>query len=434
MVHEKSIRLSLAAGLLAVCVFWTGCKPKMPELPPRKKMNVEVWVVEPTTIREEVTLPGIVRADKTVRLSAEVSALVKTAPADVGDTVSEGEVLLTFDDTDLVQIEKQGASAVASLEARLAEVKKGARDQQVRDAEAMLRAAKAGLDLAQTIAERRRKLSEEKVIPLEVLDQARMQLKQAQAQYERAKEMVDLVLEGATEETKRALEAQLEGAKAAQALAANRLKKTVVKSPFKGIVIKRFMDEGEFTGPGAPLFDIIPETPVKVSLGVPERIFGKLKKGDAVGIAFPGLDLSTAAKITMLAPAANPQTQTFTVEIALDNPVVTPDPRGGPPRRVAIRPGLIVDIRFLLGLHEGEVSIPNDALILEGEALFVYVVEEMRVKMRPVMIGIKREGFIQITEGLAAGDRLVIEGQKQVRDGDEFNLVKEHTGPLASSK
>jgi membrane fusion protein (multidrug efflux system) len=120
------------------------------------------------------------------------------------------------------------------------------------------------------------------------------------------------------------------------------------------------------------------------------------------------------------------------VEIDLDNPVIAPDPEGGPARRVAIRPGLIADVRFVLGIHEAAVSVPGDALVLEGEALFVYVIEGSVAKARPVMIGMKHSGFIEITEGLKPGERLVVEGHKQVRDGDEVNLIEEHTGPVGS--
>ncbi|MHC4600760.1 MAG: HlyD family secretion protein, partial [Planctomycetota bacterium] len=248
----RATAMFVLAALLA-----PACKPKLPDIPPRKKMNVETWVVEAADLEEAISLPGIVKQDRTIRLSAEVSALAKKVHVDVGSNVQAGQTLLEFDDTDLKAYERQARSGVAALEARLAEAKKGAREQQIREAEAGLEAAEAGLKLAKTIAERRQKLSEEKVIPIEALDQARLQLQQAQSQYDRAKELVDLVREGATEETILALEAQLEGARAGLALATNRLKKATVKSPLKGIVIKRQLDENEFTGPGAPLFDII---------------------------------------------------------------------------------------------------------------------------------------------------------------------------------
>jgi len=422
----------MGAPLLAwLILLGAGCTKKGPEVPPRKKINIETWVIEPMDLNEEISLPGIVRADKEIRLSAEVAASVKKVHVDVGANLTEGQILVEFDDTDLLLVETQARSQVASLEARLRELKRGAREQQVREAEVVVNAAREGLELARTIVERRRKLSEEKVIPLEVLDQARIQLTEAQAAHDRAKEMLDLVREGATKEAEQALEAQLEGARAALGLASNRVKKAVVKSPLKGILIRRFVDEDEFTGPGERLFDVIPETPVVVSLGVPERIFGKLKKHDGVFVTFKVMGLSVPAKISTLAPAANPRSQTFQVEIDIANPVAVGEPveRGGP-RRVAVRPGLIADVCFNLGVHEDALVIPNDALILAGEGFFVYVLEADRVKVRPVMIGLKKSGWIEVTEGLEEGERLVVEGQKQARDGDEVNLMKEHTGSL----
>lgn len=422
-----------AAGWFALLLLVSACS-KMPPAPPaRKNTNVETWIVAPTDLKEEIALPALLRADRTVVLSAEVSGAIRRIHADVGDEVEAGAELLAFDDTDLVLLTKQAESGVKALEAALAEARRGAREQQVREAEVGLEAARASLELAKTLVERRRALAEEKVIPLEVLDQAQLQLQQAQAGHDRAREMLDLVREGASQETIRGMEAQLEGARASLALARSRLSKAVVLSPFAGVVIRRHMEENEFAGPGMPLFDLIPRSPVKVSLGVPERIFGRLSKGDPVQVSFPGLGLAVESSIAMLAPAANPATQTFTVEMEIENPVVLSEETAanGGPRRVPLRPGLIADVRFTLGVRLGSVVIPGDALVLRGDAFVVFVLEGTTVRVRPVMIGLKHDGQIEITEGLEAGARLVIEGQKQVRSGDEVTLVKEHTGPLA---
>jgi|GEM_PF-1741117 len=423
----KAAWLLVAAWLGAVA----GCKPALPEAPKKhQKTNVETWTVRTSDIHKEVDLPGRLNAEKTVRLSAEIAGIVKSVPADVGTNVEKGEILLVFDTADLEQRKAQADAQVRSLKARLEDLERGAREQQVREAEAGLEAAKAQLDLAQTIAKRRQALLEEDLVPQEAVDQALTGLQQARAQYKRATEAVDLLREGATEEARRALEAQRDAAAASLALAESAVKKAKVKAPFRGVVIRRFLDEDEFAGPGSPLFDVIPETPLTLSLGVPERIFVHLRKGEEAKIRFEVLDLEIERKISMLAPAANPRTQTFAVEIDIDNPVVVKTSNPGEEKRIPLRPGLIANVTFNLGTKEGAVVIPADALVLDGEILLVYVVEEGVVRIRPVEIGIKKAGVLEITSGLEPGEALVVEGQKMVSEGDEVKVVKKHIGPL----
>jgi HlyD family secretion protein len=437
-MRSFSPSLPLAAALAALACLASACKPPAPPAAAVRLTNVETWVVEPTDLAEEVVLPGIVEAETSVRVSAEVAAVVKERRFGEDDEVKAGDVLLEFDTKDLALMQLAAEAQVASLEQRVKEVNKGARDQQIREAEAGLEAAKSALELAQKVAKHREELFREKVIPEEMLDQARFQAAQAQAGFDRAREILDLVKEGALEETKKALEHQLDAARAQAQLAANQIDKATVQSPISGIVQKRFVEAREFAAPGMPLFEIVSKSPLKVSLGVPERIFARLKEGDSVALRFPTYGLDVEAKISRTGFAADPRTQTFSVEIRLDNPVVVPSAGGAPAREVLLRPGLIADARLNLGVKKGAAAVPGDTVVLEGSILFVYVVEKdardgkMRAKARPVLLGMKREGSIEILSGLAAGERLVVLGQRYVKDGDEVNVVAERTGPLAS--
>lgn len=420
-------RVRIACLTMWLPVFFAGaCTPKLPQAPPARKINVETWVVERSSLREEIDLPGIVRADSTVQVAAEVAAKIEAVNVDTGANVEKGQALLVFDDADLASTADQAAAQVRSLEARLAEIKLGARDEQIAEAKAGLEAATSQWALAKTVAERRRALFEKEVLPQEALDQALTQLEQAEAQKRRAEEAVSLLEAGARDEAIQALEAQRDAAAAAADMAKRRLEKAVVKSPLTGVVIRRYMDPDELAAPGVPLFDIIPETPVRVSLGVPERVFAKMKKHDPVTVGFQVLGVEVPAKISRLAPAANPRTLTFSVDVDLENPIVVDAPNPGGKRRIPIRPGLIADVTFTLSVHEDAVVVPGDAVVLEGDIFLVYVVEDGLAAPRPVELGVKQNGRMEILSGLEAGDRLIVEGQRQVRGGDEVTVVKEH--------
>jgi RND family efflux transporter MFP subunit len=391
--------------------------------------------VEPTNLAEEIVLPGVVEAETTVKVSAEVAAVVDSRKASEGDVVRAGDVLLEFDKTELALSETQARAGVKALEQGLAELNKGAREQQVKEAEIGVEAAGSALEVSEKILRNREKLFQQKAITEEMLDQARLQVTQARSSRDRAQEMLALLKEGAQEETRKALEAQLEGARAAAEMASIRLGKAIVKSPIAGIVRHRFIEEHEFAGLGQALFEIMPQTPVKIVLGVPERIYTRLTEGDEVDLRVEGLGLGVMAKISRLDFAADQRTQTFAVEIRVDNPVsaqgAVPERR----RKVLLQPGLIADIRFRLGVHSA-VAVPSDAVTLQGTLFTVFVVENLQgnsgtVRAFPVEIGMKKEGVLEVTSGLASGAVLVIDGQRMLRDGDPVTVVQERRGPVA---
>ncbi len=431
-MHKRSPIAALTAVLLLSCAC---CKPPGMAAPgehKRVKMNVETTTLERTSISENVVLPGIVEPELSVTVSSEVAAVVREVAVEEAAEVPAGEVLLRFDRADFEEIEKQAMLQVRSLEQRLKEIEKGARDEQIKEAESAVDAAKAGLDLAASSADRRRKLFEEKVLPQEALDQAEAMLKQARSGYDRAVEMLSLLRKGALEETKEALRAQIDAAKSAQAMAKTRLGKTEVRSPIAGVIQKRHIDPDEFAGPGQPLFEIIGKSPLHIVLGVPERLFTRMKEGDEARLFFKSLDATVSAKISRLGFAADRRSQTFEVRILIPNPVeaVTGNP-GKAGSKVLIRPGLIAEITFDLGTRENAIAVPSDSVILDGLGVFVYVVREGKAVARPVKIGIKRDGFIEITDGLEAGEQLVTAGQKYIKDGDEVNVVARNSGAQA---
>ncbi len=427
MIRRLTAILAAAAALASA-----GCKPPLPEAQARKvRTNVATWAVQGTDIHERISLPGIVEPDLSVTVSAEIPGVVSEVAARESDEIEAGGVLLRFDKTDLELAERQAALQVKSLEERLKEVERGARDEQIREAESAVEAARAMLDLAKSSAERRRNLVDEKVLPREALDQAEAQQKQAQSGFDRAGEMLSLLRKGALEETKDALRAQIEAARSGRSLAGRALSKAEVRSPISGIVQKRHIDPNEFAGPGQPLFEVIRKSPLRIVLGVPERIFTRMKKGDEVKIRFKSLGAEAKAAITRLGFAADRRTQTFDVAVEIPNPLEASVAGNPGTAMVPVRPGLIAEVTFGLGVRENAIAVPSDAILLEDLNVYVFVLSGGLAKARPVRVGMKQEGMIEILEGLAAGEELIVSGQKYVKDGDEVNVVSRRKGALA---
>jgi RND family efflux transporter MFP subunit len=433
----RPLRLLFPVALFGLLLA-SSCKPPGAPAAPgggkRQATNVEVWVIRTLDLAERVELPGILQPDLSVTLSAEVAGVVKKVNVRAGDEVRAGDPLVQLAKDDYLEMRKGAGYQVEALKAQLRDVELGAREEQIRQAEAGVSAAKSALALARTTRDRRKALVDAKVLPAEVLDQMQGQVDQAQAGYDRAKEILELARKGAREETKEALRAQIRAAESQVALLNLSIRKTGITSPITGVIQKRFIDPDEFAGPGMPLFEIIQKSPLNLTLGVPERIFTRLSEMDAVTVRFKALRARLDAAISRLAFSADRMTQTFEVEISLANPAqVLVDEPGSPDpvqKSLLLRPGLIGEITFLLGWHRDAVAIPVRALVMEGANLFVYVEEAGKVRTRPVRLGLKQDGMLEVTEGLAAGERLIVAGQKYVRDGDEVKVVAEHTGEM----
>jgi membrane fusion protein (multidrug efflux system) len=88
-----------------------------------------------------------------------------------------------------------------------------------------------------------------------------------------------------------------------------------------------------------------------------------------------------------------------------------------------LRPGLFARITVLLQLKEDALSIPEAAIVPQGDSQFVFKIVDGKAELTKVKTGTRREGRVEIVEGLAAGDEVVTAGQLKIRDGSLVSIV-----------
>jgi membrane fusion protein (multidrug efflux system) len=238
---------------------------------------------------------------------------------------------------------------------------------------ASLDQAQAAFDLADEVYKRRVELHEKKLIAKEELDRSRTErsvaqgdLKKAQVYYARG----------------------------------------FIKAPTGGVVNHLFVDQGEFVGRGDPLADIVNVDKIKVNVDVPEMDVRFLKKGQDAIVridAFP--EKQIPGKVDFVSFKANPATKTFHIKVIIQNPDKD------------IRPGMIARAAFLRRTITDALTAPLFALVDKSGERLLYVVEDGVVQARTVTIGIIDGDRVQITNGLKAGDKLIIKGQSEVEEG-----------------
>jgi len=196
-----------------------------------------------------------------------------------GDRVEAGQELARLDAEELVAAVDAARAQVAAAEARLAELRAGARPQEIATADAGLLAAERQVEDARRDADRATELFEGGAISRQALDKATTALEVASATRDQAEERRALVVEGPRTETLRAQEALVQQARAQQARAEAALSNALVVAPFAGLVTRRHREPGETVALGAPVLTLLDPDDRWVRIYVREDQIGRVRIG-----------------------------------------------------------------------------------------------------------------------------------------------------------
>lgn len=209
--------------------------------------------------------------------------VLEIAPRE-GDMVSGGQELARLDLGEMEAARAAAAAALAGAEARLAELRRGARPQELAQAEAGARAAEQRVDDARRDAERARALFAGGAVSRQALDKAETALELAEAARRQADEALALVRQGPRTETLQAQEAMVEQARANLARADASLAHGVIVAPFPGRVTVRHREPGETVSPGSPVLTLLDPDDRWVRIYVREDQIGAVQVGMAAEI------------------------------------------------------------------------------------------------------------------------------------------------------
>jgi membrane fusion protein (multidrug efflux system) len=204
-----------------------------------------------------------------------------------------------------------------------------------------------------------------------------------------------------------AARATLEAAEAELALQQARLDRTVVRSPFAGIAGRRLISPGGHVRINDPIVRVARLDRLRATFPVPERYAAVLRPGARAGVgvtAWPGEEFP--AHVTVVEPSIDPTSRTFTAVAEVAN-------LGG-----KLRPGMSADVSVRLTERGGALTVPDEAVISEGDMPFVYKVgPDSTVARVPVTLGAREAARVEVRSGLAAGDRVVRAGHQKIFPG-----------------
>ncbi len=243
------------------------------------------------------------------------------------------------------------------------------------------------------------------------LDRATAAYKLAKADFERDK---SVYAKGAIPTAELdARETNMQTAKADLDNATLLLSRCTIKAPINGVIRSLDAKVGLYLGIGDPIGRILQIDKVKAVIGIPESDITAVRNLPTVDVTIQALDnLQIVGKNYYVSSSPETAARLYRIELEIDNP----DHR--------ILPGMFVRANIIKQSREDALSIPFYSIISRNDEQYVFIERDGVVRKQPVQTGIMEQWMVEITDGLQSGDRIVVEGHRDVENDQKVNVVK----------
>ncbi len=243
------------------------------------------------------------------------------------------------------------------------------------------------------------------------LERAKAAYNLAKSEYERDRAIYSKGVVPAAELD--AKKTQMETAKADLENAELQYSRCTVTAPMNGVVRKLDAKVGLQLAVGDPIAEILEIDRVKAVVGIPESDVTAVRGLSTVDVTLQALgDRVVTGKVHFLSSSPETVARLFRLELAIDN-------SGG-----EILPGMFVRADVVKRTVPDAIVVPFYSVISRNNEQYVYVESDGVVARKDVKLGIMEEWMVEVTEGLAAGDRLLVEGHRDVEDKQKVKVVK----------
>ncbi|WP_321288774.1 efflux RND transporter periplasmic adaptor subunit [Alcaligenes phenolicus] len=235
------------------------------------------------------------------------------------------------------------------------------------------------------------------------LNQAQANLNLANSQHKRSSELSrqGFISQQAKDESGSRLAVQ----QAEVQLARVQLDKTRIRAPFDGVTGLRNVSVGDYVGPGTDLVQLEAVSTLNVDFRIPEQYLADVKAGMPVELRFDAfLGETRHGSVLAVSPAVDTAGRSILLRAQVPN------------EDGALRPGLFSRVRLELSRYQA-LMVPETALAPSGQDQYIYIVKDGRAERRQVQVGVREQGWVQVTGDLKAGDNVLVAGLQKVRDG-----------------
>ncbi|MDZ7290230.1 MAG: efflux RND transporter periplasmic adaptor subunit [candidate division KSB1 bacterium] len=368
---RRTISFVLLTGLI---LFSASCRQSDSDAKVEPSIPVEVMTVSLGEVVQTLNYYGDIKAENEVKVFSKIPDRIEKFFVDAGDRVSKG--------------------------APIAQIVATTIEQAVRQAEAALVAVRTQEANLQVEYERVARLYREQSISKQQYDAIETQYKATQAQAQQAE--------------------------AALASARSQLRDATVTAPIAGIIGKRYYEAGDMATPTLPLVSVVQMDRVKITFGATEQDLAKLALGQkAVVHVKPYPDRDFTGTVAKISPVLDPLTRMAEIEVLLDNP------------GHLLKPGMYAQAQITTGILKDVLVVPRYAVIentslervggkdIVSKNYYVFVVAGGKAVQRKLEVIYLNHEYLAVSSGIAIGEKLVIVGQNNLREGMPVTIVRE---------
>lgn len=392
-------RLLVAAALLLTAVL---VGPRLLQGP-----EVAVLSVMQRDFVQSVVASGRIETPHRVDVGVQVTGTVRRVPVAEGQVVAAGAALIELEASEWQASATQAALAAQQARARLRQL----REVQAPGAEQALREAQANHESAARALARSRELLAQGFIGQAALDEAQRAEQVARARAQTAQAQRDSAgPAGSDTAVAQATLAQAEaGAQAARA----RLAYTSVRAPVAGTVISRLVEPGDVVQPGKVLLVLSPAGETQIVVQIDERNLHLLRPGQrALASADAYAAERFAAELVFIHPSVDAQRGAVAVKLRVPQPPPT------------LKQDMTVSVDIEVARRAQAVLLPTQALRdADTAAPWVLKLQDGRAQRQAVQTGLRSNGWVEVLQGLRAGDQVVPAAAPGVQPGQRLRAA-----------
>ncbi|HEX7615688.1 MAG TPA: efflux RND transporter periplasmic adaptor subunit [Thermoanaerobaculia bacterium] len=238
------------------------------------------------------------------------------------------------------------------------------------------------------------------------LDQARASLAWAESESTRYAELRQKQVVAKSENQRKETDRDL--SRSSLALAEKAFTDCVIRAPFAGVVTEKKISPGAFVKRGQAICGLVKIDPLRAELAIPEIAVPSIRVGQKARLnvqSFP--DRAFEATVRYIGPSLRSEARTLVVEAMVPNP-----------ERI-LKPGLFVTARVELPKKDATLLVPAAAVVTDSGVSHSFVLGKDRVSERIVAVGDRYGDDVEVRTGLSAGERVVVNPDRQLADGLE---------------
>ena len=399
-------------------------------LPEPEQIVVRVYTVGQTNESDLRTFPGFAKEARRTKASFRIPGELLELNATLGVTVKEDDVLAKLDPRDFQLAVERLEHSLDEANAVYTALKTGARAEDVASLKSQLEAAKSSEETAKVQFERMANLLESQTASKAMYDKAKMDYDVAKAARESLENQLEKATTGARPEEIEAAEAKIAGIQTSLKTAKNALEDTVLKAPFDGVIVQKFVENHEVIVPGQAIVELSDAQQIEVAISIPESVLIRESDFDQDRFlcsfeAFPGKTFPAKIKEIGSSIQLGRQSYPMTLTVSL--------PDSNDPNFVLIRPNMAATITLAFKRNNPYYVIPQSSIVAPSAdskevnsgntaQVMLYDAKTSTVTAQTITIHQIRPEGVEVESGLKPGDVIVSAGARFLESGQKVKL------------